>query len=213
MVTTVQLMYALMLRACIGGIAGYIESLMVTKSMALMGGAFVHLTLAEVALALLYGFDVSLGALLFLSIGIGSIWLLEQRTKLPVETLTVVVLPSSLAVTFLALPEDKTAQALIGDISQISLPAVTVTGALCAITFFLLKKAYLGLGFTSISEGLAQAHWIDVGKNHFVFLACIAVTVALGMRVVGGLLTAALVAITESASKDLIKNLVQYAYG
>ena len=194
MVNDMQIIYSLIMGAFIGGLAGYVGSLMVTKRMALVGGAFGHLTLPGVALALVYGFDVSLGALLFLSIGIVSIWLLEQRTKLPMEALTAVVMPSSLAVAFLFIPEDKTAQALIGDISQISLTAVAITGVLCLITFVLLKNIFSELVFTSVSEDLAKVQGIDVGKNNFIFLACIAITVALGVRVVGRLLTAALVA-------------------
>ncbi len=213
MMNYMQIIYSLIMGAFIGGLAGYIGSLMVTKRMALVGGAFGHLTLPGVALALVYGFDVSLGALLFLSIGIVSIWLLEQKTKLPMEALTAVVMPSSLAVAFLFIPEDKKAQALIGDISQISLTAAAITGVLCLITFFSLKKIFSELIFTSISEDLAKVQGIDVGKNNFIFLACIAITVALGVRVVGSLLTAALVAITASASRNLSKNLFQYSYG
>jgi zinc transport system permease protein len=52
-----------------------------------------------------------------------------------------------------------------------------------------------------------------VEKNNFIFLACIALTVALGVRVVGGLLTAALVAIPASTSRNLSQNLFQYSYG
>jgi zinc transport system permease protein len=77
-----QIIFVLLMGAFIGGIAGYIGSLMVVKRMALVGGAFGHLTLPGVALALVYGFDISLGALLLLALGIVSIWLLEKKTKL-----------------------------------------------------------------------------------------------------------------------------------
>ena len=213
MVINMQIFLALIMGAFIGGIAGYVGSLMVTRRMALMGGAFGHLTLPGTALALIYGFDVFLGALLFLALGIVLIWLLEQRTKLPIEALAAVVMPSSLGIAFLFLPEEKTAQALIGDISQISLTAVTITGVLSLITYFIIKKIFLELVFTSISEDLAKAEGINMEKNNFIYLACIAITVALGVRIVGGLLTAALVAIPACTSRNLSKNLFQYSYG
>ena len=65
-----HLMLALVLGFFVGGIAGYLGSLMLTKRMALVGGALGHLALPGVSLALLYHFDVGLGAFLFLFFGI-----------------------------------------------------------------------------------------------------------------------------------------------
>ena len=208
-----QIILALIIGAFIGGTAGYIGSLMVTKRMALVGGALGHLTLPGIALALIYDFDVSLGALLFLALGIVLIWLLEQRTKLPMEALTGVVFSSSVAIAFLFLPKGKTSQALIGDISQISLASVIITVVLSLAVFFVIKKIFSEMIFTGISEDLAKTEGINVGKNNLIYLACIAIVVALGVRIVGGLLTAALVAIPACTSRNLSKNLFQYSYG
>jgi zinc transport system permease protein len=65
----------------------------------------------------------------------------------------------------------------------------------------------------SISEDLAKVQGIDVKKYNFIYLICVALTVALGVRIVGGLMTAAIVAIPACTSKNLTKNLVQYSYG
>lgn len=42
----------------IGGTAGYLGSLMITKRMALVGGPLGHLALPGAALALFYGFNI-----------------------------------------------------------------------------------------------------------------------------------------------------------
>jgi ABC-type Mn2+/Zn2+ transport system permease subunit len=76
-----QILLGLILGATIGAVAGYLGSLMLTKRMALMGGALGHLTLPGVALALLYDFDVSLGAIVFLAFGVAIIWFLEQKNS------------------------------------------------------------------------------------------------------------------------------------
>ena len=115
----ISFLYASIIAASVGGVAGYIGSLMVTKRMALMGGALGHLALPGMALALYFGFDVSLGALAFLGIGIVIIWILEQQTKLPTEALTALVFASSLSIAFLFLPHEETEHALLGNISQI----------------------------------------------------------------------------------------------
>jgi len=210
---SIQLLLAIIMVAFVGGIAGFIGSLMVTKRMALMGGALGHLTLPGVALALLYDFDVSLGALLFLFFGIMLIWFFEQRTQLPTEALTAVVFASSLAVAFLFLPKEKTTQALIGDISQITFLTALITIILSVVIFFVMKKVYSKLVLISISQDIAHSMGINLRVYNFIYLTCIALIVALGVRIVGGLMTAALVAIPACTSRNASKNLVQYSYG
>ena len=56
-----QLILSLTAGIFIGGAAGYLGSLMLSKRMALVAGPLGHLTLPGIALALLYGFDVSFG--------------------------------------------------------------------------------------------------------------------------------------------------------
>ena len=53
---------ALAIGAFVGGAAGYLGTLMLSKRMALVAGPLGHLTLPGIALALTFGFDVSLGA-------------------------------------------------------------------------------------------------------------------------------------------------------
>ncbi len=208
-----QTFFALALTASIGGIAGYIGSLMLTKRIALMGGALGHLTMPGIALAIVYNIDVSIGALVFVLLGIIIIWLLEQKTNLPTEALTAVVFASSLAITFLFLPKEETIPALIGDISHISLPVTVTTMLLSCVLFFVLKKKFSGLVLIGISEDVAHSLNLSVKKYNLIFLVSIAIIVALGVRIVGGLMTAALLAIPACASRNVSKNLFQYAYG
>jgi len=208
-----QFILALIMGAFIGGAAGYIGTLMLSKKMALVAGPLGHLTLPGIALALIYGFDVSLGALPFVIFGIILIWLFEIRTKLPMEALTAVVFASGVAITFLFLPEEKTVPALIGDISQISLIETVISVILALIVFFTTRKIFSKMILTSVSEDLAKVQGMDVKKYNLIYLTCIALIVALGVRVVGGLMTAALVAIPACTSRNLSKNLFQYSYG
>lgn len=211
-INSIQLLGVLLMGACIGGIAGYLGSLMVTKRMALMGGALGHLTLPGVSLGLLYGFDVSLGALLFLSFGIFIIWLLEQQTHLPLEALTAVVFASSLAVAFLFLPEKEAYTALIGDVSHVPLMAIMISIALSLIIFFIIRIIMPRLVLASISTDLATIEGYHVAGVTLIYLICIALVVAIGVRIVGGLMTAALVSIPACTSSNISKNLRRYSY-
>ena len=66
---------------------------------------------------------------------------------------------------------------------------------------------------TNVSEDLAKVQGIDIKTYNLIYLTCIALIVALGVRVVGGLMTAAIVAIPACTSRNLSKNLLQYSYG
>jgi ABC-type Mn2+/Zn2+ transport system permease subunit len=208
-----QFILALVIAGSIGAVAGFLGTLMLTKRMTLVGGPLGHLTLPGIALALLYGFDVFLGALIFVLIGISFIWYFGKKTKLPMEALTAIVFPFSMATAFLFLPEEETVQALIGDISQISLFAVITTISLSLITFLVIKRIYKKMVFIGISEDLAKVKGIDIQKYNLIYLICIALVVAISVRIVGGLMTVAIMAIPASTSRNLSKNLSQYAYG
>jgi len=209
----VQFLYSLIVAVFIGGVAGYLGSLMITKRMALVGDALGHVALPGVALALIYGFNPSWGALLVLAVGIFLIWLFEIRTKLPMEALTGIVFTTSVAIAFLFLPESKVSTALIGDISQINFWDTLVSIVLCIITFLVLKKIFSKMILANLNENLAQVEGINTKKYNFIYLVCIAVIVALGIKVTGSLLMGALVITPAAAARNISRNLSQYSYG
>ncbi len=208
-----QLSLSLTAGIFIGGVAGYLGSLMLSKRMALVAGPLGHLTLPGIALALLYGFNVSLGAFPFVILGIILIWLFEIRTKLPMEALTAIVFSSGVAITFLFLPIEQAETALIGDISRITFWETVISVAVSISLLFVLKNIYSEMVLINISEDLARSEGMSVNKYNLVYLVSIAIIVALGVKMVGGLLTAALVAIPASAARNISRKLAHYAFG
>jgi len=203
---------ALLIGASIGAAAGLIGSLMLTKRMALMGGALGHLALPGVALGLLYGFDISLGAFIFLLVGIFFIWILQKQTALPFEATTAVVFTTFLAIAFLFLPHEETYAALLGDISKITIPLAMINLFLCLAVLVIISFVYKKMVLIYISKDFAQGQGIQVSVYNFIYLLCIALVVALGVRIVGGLMTASLVAIPAATSKNVGKTLGQYRF-
>ena len=197
----------------IGGIAGYLGSLMLTKRMALVGGPLGHLALPGAALALLYHFNIFWGALGTIVIGTLIIWLLERRTKLPMEALTGLVFAAGVAFSFLILPLSRAEEALIGDITKINLADTILAVTLGTIVFFIVKKIYPKMILSGISEELAKAEGVDVRKYNLIYLSSIALIVALEVKIVGGLLTVAMLIIPASASNNFGKNLSRYSLG
>ena len=195
----------------IGGSAGALGSLMLGRRMALVAGPLGHLTLPGIALALLYGFDVSLGAFPFVIVGVVAVWLLERRTKLPMEALTAFVFATGVAITFLFLPVEQAETALVGDISRTGPRDVLVSVVVCLAVVLVLARVYRNLVLINVSEDLAASVGVEVGRYNLLYLFLIAVMVALGVKMVGGLLTAALVAIPAATARNVARSLPRYA--
>ena len=196
----------------VGAAAGYLGSLMVTKRMALVGDALGHVALPGMGLALLWGFNVSLGAFVFLLIGILLIWFLENKTNLPTETLVGVVFVFSLAIGFLITPEPELLEALMGDISEISLINMLAVVVLSLVIIEITRRIYLHLIISSISEDLAAANKINRKMYNLIYLMTTALVVALGVKMVGSLLVGALVVVPAAASRNISRNIHQYSY-
>jgi len=208
-----KILLAMIMTSSIGAVAGYLGTLMLSKRMALVGGPLGHLTLPGITLALLYGFDVSIGAFLVLILGILLIWYFERKTRLPMEALTAIVFTSSVALTFLFLPAEEVEIALIGNISQLSVEAALLSVVLSLIAFVMVERVYKKMVLAAISEDIARSEKINVGRVNLIYLLAVAVVIGLGVRIVGSLLTAAIVAIPAATSKNLSVNMKQYAYG
>jgi zinc transport system permease protein len=208
-----QLLLSLIVGIFVGGAAGYLGTLMLSRRMALIAGPLGHLTLPGIALALIYSFDISLGAFPFVILGIVFIWLFEIRTKLPMEALTAVVFASGVAIAFLFLPIGQAEAALVGDISKVNLWDSAISVVLTGFLFLVITKIYPKMVLINISEDLAKSQGINVEKYNLVYLLLISVIVSLGVKIVGGLLTAALAAIPACSARNLSQNLFQYAFG
>jgi len=66
---------------------------------------------------------------------------------------------------------------------------------------------------SGISEDLAKAEGVNVKKYNLIYLASIALIVALEVKIVGGLLAVAMLVIPASASRNFGRTLSQYSWG
>jgi len=205
-----QFFLSLLAGVFVGGVSGYLGSLMLTKRMVLVGDALGHVALPGMGLALLLHQNVSIGAFIFLFLGILCVWAFEVRTLLPTELLVGVVFVVSLAIGFLITPEPELLEALFGDITRVSLRAAIASVVLSVGVFLLLKKIYPQLLLANISKDLAKVQGIRIKANDFLFLLAIAIVVALGIRVTGSLLVGSLVIIPAAIARNMSRNLRGY---
>ena len=208
-----QFLFSLISGIFIGGAAGYLGSLMLTKRMALVGDALGHVALPGMGLALIFGLDISFGAFLFLLLGIFLIWLFEIKTSLPMEVLVGVVFVASLAIGFLIVPEPELLEALFGDISKVSFEMALISAVFSILIFLVINRIYPKMILANISDDLAKSQGIKIKKQNFIYLLSIAAMVALGVKIVGSLLVGALVIIPAATSRNLSKNLKEYSLG
>ena len=211
-----QFILSLISAIFIGGVAGYLGSLMITKRMGLVGGPLGHLALPGVALALVFNFNVFYGALLTIVLGGILIWLLEIKTKAPMEALAGLVFASGVALGFLILPfseEHLLEDELVGDITKISFTDTILVIILCSLIFLFVRRIYSKLVLSEISEDLAKTEGIKVRKYNFLYLASIAIIVALTVKLVGGLLPVALIVIPALTARNVSKSSFQYSFG
>jgi len=207
---TQQLFLSLISCVAVGATAAYLGTLMMEKKMSLVAGPLGHLALPGVALGLIYGFDISLGAFPFIILGIIIIWLLEILTHLPTEALTAIVFATGVAAAFLFLPIEQAEIALVGDIESIGLQGAIITVLLSIFIFFVIKKIFSAMILINISEDLAKIEKINIKKYNFIYLMAIAIIVALSVKLVGTLLTAALIALPAATAKNLSKSIKNY---
>ena len=207
-----QLFLSLISSIAIGGTAGYLGSLMLQKRMSLVAGPLGHLAFPGVALALLYGFDVSLGAFPFIILGIFFIWLLKLVTNIPTETLTAIIFAVGVSIAFIFLPLDKAEEALTGEIANIGRQTALITVALSIFVFVVIKNIFSKMLLINISEDLAKVEGINIKKYNLIYLLMIAIIVALGVKLVGVLLTAALIAVPPATAKNLSSSMKSYTF-
>lgn len=194
----------------VSAVAGYLGTLMLSQKMSITAGPLGHLAFPGVALAILYDLNISLGAFPFIILGVGLIWLLEIRTRLPKETLAAIVFAFGVGVSLLFLPIEKAEAALVGNIWEIDPIMTFVTVILSLVVALVIHLTYQKMMLINIYEDLAKTEGINVRLSNFLYLISIAIVVALGVTLVGGLLTVAIVAIPAATAKNFSSRLGLY---
>lgn len=190
-----------------GAASGYLGSFMVLKRMSLVGDALSHVALPGIAIALTFGINPMLGALVALFTAIVGIWYLGEHSEVYPDALVGVFFTASLSLGLLLTPEPDLLEALFGNIDKVAMidGVMVVVGSLIifAVTMAISKKLMLGV----VSEDLAKAQGIKTDKINLIYLLLVGLVVALGVKFLGTLLTGAMVIIPAVTAKNLARGL------
>src|SRR3989344_7297392 len=93
----INLIIILAVGALVGAASGYLGSFMVLKRMSLVGDALSHVALPGIAIALTFGINPMLGALVALGVATLGIWYLAENSEVYPEALVGVFFTASLS--------------------------------------------------------------------------------------------------------------------
>ncbi len=204
-------------RALVGGLiaattTSLIGTWVVLRGLAFFGDAMAHGVLPGIALAVIWGFDLTLGAMASAIVMVFGINLVHRTTRLGDDTgigllfvgmLALGVVIISRADTFAG---DLTAF-LFGDVlgvrdaeMRLGLAALAVT----AIGLVLGHRSFLAL---SVNRGKAQTLGLRPGVAHFAMLTLLALSVVASFRVVGTLLVFGLLVAPPATAVLLVRRI------
>jgi len=200
----------LLVVSIVSATAGYVGTMMLSKRMSLAAGPLGHLALPGVALALLYNFNVFLGALGFILFGALIVWFLRRISNLSFEALTGIAFAFGLSLGFLLLPMEHAEEAIMGDVTTITLEDLWIVLVLSAIIFALTTLIRKDIVLVTLSEDLAKTLHVNVKLCDLIYLLSIALVAAMEVKIVGGILTVALVILPAATTSLFAKSLKQY---
>lgn len=204
---TTSLAETLLLASGMAIAAGLVGCFAVMRRMALASDAISHVALPGIGLALALRLHPLLGGIAALLLGTVLIWALENKTRLPVETITGVVFSAALAIGATLTAGEDLIAALLGSSGALTPLEVGVgLAAAVAIVGFVLRARHQ-LVVTLISADIARTSGIDVARLDLLYLLAFAVTVALGLRYLGVLLMGSLLIIPAATARHVAKSL------
>ncbi len=203
----IQLLQSLITAIFVSASASLLGSFVILKRMALVGDALSHVALPGMALGLLLNFNPFVGAFALLFIAITGVWLLKNKTHLPIDTLIGIFFTASLAIGVLIIPEHDLLEAMFGNITTLSLTDSIILIAISIILIISLLLIYKKLTLNLLSEDLSHSVGIKNKFIDFIYLLIFATAVAIGIRFVGALLMGSLVIIPAASAKNISKSL------
>lgn len=190
----------------VGAASGAIGPFLLLRKMALVGDALSHVALPGIALALMYGIDPFWGVVAFLAGAAFLIHWLEGRSRLSPEALVGILFTASLAAGILLLPEGDVMESLFGAFPAMDwrfLAMFLVLAASLAAASFAMARQFL---FRIVSPDLAKVNGAGRGYD-LALLLVFAMTVAMGIKLVGTLLMGALTILPASIARNLAGSL------
>src|SRR4051794_25845673 len=187
-----------MQRALLAGMLAVLASSVVgtwvvLRGLSFLGDALAHGVIPGMALAVLWGFNLTVGALLTAVVMVGGISLVNRRSRLGEDTGVGLLFVGMLALGVIIISKSRSfttdvQSLLFGDILGVTWGDVRLQAAAAVVVLALSAlgdRAFLGLSF---NEAKAASLGLRPGVTHLALLALIAVSIVASFQAVGTLL-------------------------
>ena len=165
----------------------------VLRGMSFLGDALAHGVLPGMALAVLWGFNITVGALLSAALMVGGVSLVERRSRLAKDTGVGLLFVGMLALGVIIISKSRSftndvQSLLFGDVLGVTTSDVrlqAIAAGLVLVASLLGYRAFLVLSF---NEAKAGSLGLRPAATHLALLALIAVAIVSSFQAVGTLL-------------------------
>ena len=202
--------YAVLLAALFAVAAGLVGSVALMKRMVLASDVISHLALPGLGIAFLLKGNPLVGGGATLFLGTLLIWQLQRKTGLATDAAIGVVFAAALGIGALVTPREDLLEALFGNFQKLSLAGFLLgTAAVILVVAFLVgMKDRLIMDL--FSPELAAATGVNVARLDLGFLLVFSLTVLVGLRFMGALLSSALIIIPAATARQLTGRMAQF---
>jgi zinc transport system permease protein len=200
-----------LLRAGLGGIgvalvAAPAGCFVVWRRMVFFGAALAHSALLGVALGLILGIDVTLGALIICVLVALSMALIARDHRLADDTFLGIISHAALALALVVVASSgglrvELLSFLFGDILAVSLSDLVWIWGGGAIVLAVLAVLWKPLLAMTVHEDLAAVEGVPVTIVRIAFLLVVALVTAVALKIVGALLIVALLIVPAATAR------------
>lgn len=184
----------------------------VVRRMALVGDVLSHVALPGIGLALMLNVDPFYGAATFLLAAALGTWLIEKKTALPPEAVIGTFFTATLALGVILVPHDEIFESLFGNLFAIGLKdAILIISASIVIfilTLILSRRLTLGIA----APDLAKSAGFNPNLSYLGFLLLFALSVALGIKLIGSVLMGALTILPAVSARNFSWSLKSFLF-
>ena len=195
-------------RALIGGVlvgllTSWIGIFAVLKRSSMVGDTVAHASLAGVALGLLFQWNPVISAAIFAIFIALILPKIQKASRLPVDSILGFILPSAMALGVILLSiipgyQPELISFLFGSILAISWSDIIVISIVTFVVMFMMLSLHEKMVFVSFDEMYARTAGIKVELMNALFSVALALTIVIGIQLVGIVLLNALLVIPAS---------------
>ena len=190
--------------------ASFLGAFIVVKRMALVGDVLSHVALPGIGLALLLNIDPIYGAAAFLLMAAFGTWFIEKKAALPPEAIIGTFFTATLALGVILVPNEELFESLFGNLFAIKKFDAVIIVAASSIIFSLTLLLSRRLTLSIAAPDLAKSAGFRPDFSYLGFLLLFALSVALGIKLIGSVLMGALTILPAVSARNFAWSLKSF---